>query len=327
VSTRRFGNVIWNFPVIRVTALEPTIKEYVKDFSVTRWTVNPHTARAPTPSANASMSCTPPDLIDIGINLAHDSYDVDREDVIARAIHAGVTQMIVTGSCAPSTRKAIELARSHPQRLFATAGIHPHHATDMTDALLAEIADLASAPEVVAVGECGLDYFRNFAPHAAQQHALHSQLELAARLRKPVFLHQRDAHADFLAILREHWPTLCGGVAHCFTAGAQELQSYLELGLAIGITGWICDERRGAHLLQLVARVPADRLMIETDGPYLLPRDLLPKPPSRRNEPSYLPHIARTIAAARGESLETLAAVTAATTRRLFHLPAPPGHG
>ena len=299
----------------------------IKDVSVTNRAVNPHTADAPLPSANIPMPCTPPDLIDIGINLAHDSYDADRDDVIARAIHSGVTQMIVTGSCAPSTRKAIELARSHPQCLFATAGVHPHHATDVTEALLTEMTSLASAPEVVAVGECGLDYFRNFSPHAAQQRAFHSQLELAARLHKPVFLHQRDAHADFLAILREHSPTLCGGVAHCFTAGAQELESYLELGLTIGITGWICDERRGAHLLQLVARIPADRLMIETDGPYLLPRDLVPKPTSRRNEPSYLPHIARTIAAARGESLEALAAATAATTRRLFHLPAPPGHG
>ena len=294
---------------------------------MTNRAVNPHTADAPLPSANTPMPCAPPDLIDIGINLAHDSYDADRDDVIARAIHSGVTQMIVTGSCAPSTRKAIELARSHPQRLFATAGVHPHHATDLTDALLTELTDLAGAPEVIAVGECGLDYFRDLAPRAAQQRAFHRQLELAARLHKPVFLHQRDAHADFLAILREHWPTLCGGVAHCFTAGAEELERYLELGLAIGITGWICDERRGAHLLTLVPHIPADRLLIETDGPYLLPRDLTPKPASRRNEPAYLPHIARTIAAARGESIESLGASTSAATRRLFHLPEPPEHG
>lgn len=270
------------------------------------------------------MSCPTPALIDIGINLAHDSYDTDRDEVIARACDAGVTQLIVTGSCAPSTRRAIDLARSRPRHLFATAGLHPHHAADWTEALATQIAQLARAPEVIAVGECGLDYFRDLSPRAAQQRAFHGQLELAEQLGKPVFLHQRDAHADFLAILREHWPTLSGGVAHCFTGGAEELDSYLDLGLAIGITGWICDERRGAHLRPLMARIPAERLMIETDGPYLLPRDLTPKPSTRRNEPSYLPHIARTIAAARGESFDALAAATAATTRRVFHLPDPP---
>ena len=266
----------------------------------------------------------PPSLIDIGINLTHDSYDSDRDTVIAHAREAGVTQMIVTGACGPSSRKALALARAHPRRLFATAGVHPHHAADLTPLLLAELAETARAPEVVAVGECGLDYCRNFSPHVAQHQAFHRQLELAARLGKPVFLHQRDAHADFMAILREHWPHLAGGVAHCFTAGGAELDAYLELGLAIGITGWICDERRGAHLLELVARIPADRLLLETDGPYLLPRDLAPKPTSRRNEPRYLPHIATVVARARGESLESLARSSSAATRRLFSLPAAP---
>ena len=267
----------------------------------------------------------PATLIDIGINLAHDSYDADREAVIARAHAAGVGQMIVTGSCGSSTRGAIALAQAHPGRLFATAGVHPHHAAQLTDALLAALAGLARAPQVVAIGECGLDYFRNLSPQADQQRAFHQQLELAARAGKPVFLHQRDAHADFLAILREHWPALAGGVAHCFTAGPEQLDSYLDLGLAIGITGWICDERRGAHLLRLVERIPADRLLIETDGPYLLPRDLQPRPASRRNEPQYLAHIAAVIARARGEPLETLAESTTQAARRLFALPQAPG--
>ena len=270
------------------------------------------------------MCPAPPTLIDIGINLAHDSYDDDREAVLARARSAGVAQLIVTGSCGSSSRKAIELARAHPARLFATAGVHPHHATDLTADLLAELAELARAPEVVAIGECGLDYFRNFSPHAAQHGAFHLQLELATRIGKPVFLHQRDAHSDFLAILREHRAALAGGVAHCFTAGAHELDSYLELGLAIGITGWICDERRGAHLLWLVPRIPRDRLLLETDGPYLLPRDLKPKPAARRNEPQYLAHIAAVIARARGETLESLARSSTAAARKLFNLPPAP---
>jgi TatD DNase family protein len=277
------------------------------------------TAPAALPQPSAASAVAP--LIDIGINLAHDSYDDDRSAVIARAHTAGVVQMIVTGSSAASSRQAVALARQHPGRLFATTGVHPHHATELTSTL-AELNDIAMAPEVVAVGECGLDYYRNYSPHSAQREAFQRQLELAARCGKPVFLHQRDAHEDFIAILREHWPALAGGVAHCFTGCAAELECYLELGLAIGITGWICDERRGAHLLGLVPRIPADRLLLETDGPYLLPRDLHPKPSSRRNEPVYLPHIAGVVARARGEPAESLARASTEAARRLFRIPA-----
>ena len=153
---------------------------------------------------------------------------------------------------------------------------------------------------MVAVGECGLDYFRDFSPRDLQRRAFGWQLELAAATGKPVFLHQRDAHDDFIAILREHRVSE-RGVAHCFTAGEKERDAYLELGLHIGITGWINDERRGLHLREVVKGIPADRLMIETDAPYLLPRDIRPAPKTRRNEPTYLPYVVRAIAAARGE--------------------------
>jgi len=260
-------------------------------------------------------------LIDIGINLAHESYAGDRAAVLERARAAGVVQMMVTGSTVASTRAAIALAREHRGVLFATAGVHPHHASELDAGHhLAELGELARSPEVVAVGECGLDYFRNFSPHAAQQRAFHQQLELAAAVGKPVFLHQRDAHGDFLAILREH-ATRWRGVAHCFTGSAVELDAYLDLGLAIGITGWICDERRGAHLAALMPRIPAARLLLETDGPYLLPRDLSPKPASRRNEPAYLPHVAAAVARARAESCATVAAASTAAARSLFTLP------
>jgi TatD DNase family protein len=262
-------------------------------------------------------------LVDIGINLAHDSFNADRDAVIARAVAAGVVQMMVTGSTGSSTRLAIEMARTHPDRLFATAGVHPHYAKELTGELLAELRQLAALPQVVAVGECGLDYFRDLSPRAVQQKAFHRQLELAAQVGKPVFLHQRDAHADFAAILREHRAALVGGVAHCFTGSHEELTAYLEMDLFIGITGWICDERRGAHLLPLMKEIAAERLLLETDGPYLLPRDLPSKPESRRNEPAYLPHIAATVARARGESLEQLATSSTAAARRLFTLPAP----
>jgi TatD DNase family protein len=259
-------------------------------------------------------------LIDIGINLTHDSYDGDRDEVIARARAAGVIQMVVTGATLAGSVRAVALARAHPGRLFATAGVHPHHATDLDTAALAELAELARHSEVVAVGECGLDYFRDFSPRAAQRQAFHQQLELATRIGKPVFLHQRDAHDDFLAILREH-ASEWRGVAHCFTGSPVQLHAYLQLGLAIGITGWICDERRGAHLAALMPQVPAARLLLETDGPYLLPRDL-PKPHSRRNEPAYLPHIAATVARARGEPLASIARSSTEAARALFGLPA-----
>jgi TatD DNase family protein len=276
---------------------------------------------ANTPHFSAGATAVSPAWVDIGINLTHDSYDNDRDAVMARAVAAGVVQMVVTGASAEGSRKAVALAHAHPGTLYATTGVHPHHATELTNELAHELEGLAHRPEVVAVGECGLDYFRDFSPRDVQRAAFARQLEIAARVGKPVFLHQRDAHEDFVAILREHVGALsAGAVAHCFTGQENELEDYLRMGLHIGITGWVSDERRGAHLLPLMRRIPADRLMIETDGPYLLPRDLKPKPASRRNEPAYLPHIAATVARARGESVEQLAASTTATARQFFRL-------
>jgi TatD DNase family protein len=264
------------------------------------------------------------ELIDIGINLTHASFDPDRDQVMERAAAVGVVSMVVTGATLESSRAAIALADAHPDRLTATAGVHPHHAVQLDASALETLRAMAALPAVVAVGECGLDYFRDLSPRARQRAAFQDQLELAAALKKPVFLHQRDAHADFLAIVREHRSSLTGAVAHCFTGGSSELEAYLELGLHIGITGWICDERRGAGLKPLMRSIPAERLMVETDAPYLLPRDLRPsphfKPGSRRNEAVFLPHIASVIAAARGESLEALAASSTAVARQFFGL-------
>lgn len=267
----------------------------------------------------------PPPIVDIGVNLAHDSFDADREAVIERAVNVGVTRMLITGSSVPSTRIALELVRHQPLRLRFTSGMHPHHADDLQPAQFAELAELAQLPQCLAVGECGLDYFRNLAPRQAQLLAFRRQLELAVRLRKPVFLHERDAHADFRALVAEFRSELVGGVAHCFTGQLAEAQAYLELGLYIGITGWICDERRGLHLREVIKHIPADRLLIETDAPYLMPRDLRPKPNTRRNEPMHLPHVLEAIASARGESSVELAHITTANARRLFNWIDEPG--
>ncbi|MGA3159272.1 MAG: TatD family hydrolase [Steroidobacteraceae bacterium] len=263
------------------------------------------------------------DLIDIGINLTHESYEADREAVIARAVAAGVRQLIVTGASLAGSFAASALAAAHARVLFATAGVHPHHADGFSAETLVPLRELLRSPAVVAVGECGLDYYRNFSSRQGQRRAFTAQLTLAIECGKPLFLHQRDAHEDFVSILREYRTVLPRGVAHCFTAGEAELEAYLELGLAIGITGWICDERRGRQLQSVVARIPAGRLLLETDGPYLLPRDLKPAPPGRRNEPMLLPHIASAVAHHRGESLQECAAHTSAASRSLFGLPPP----
>jgi TatD DNase family protein len=260
-------------------------------------------------------------LADIGLNLAHDSFEHDRAEVIAAAVDAGVRHMVITGSTLASTRAAIDLVRSAPALFRATAGIHPHHAREFHDSEVPELRDLMRAAEVGAAGECGLDYFRNFSPHADQERAFRQQLELAVETGKPVFLHQRDAHDAFTAILRDYRPQLAGGVAHCFTGDDRELDDYLSLDLYIGITGWICDERRGRHLREIVRRIPLERVMLETDAPYLLPRDLEPRPKTRRNEPRFLPHILATVAACRGESPQDVAAATSRNAIDFFGFP------
>jgi TatD DNase family protein len=258
------------------------------------------------------------DLIDIGANLSHDTFDGDREAVIERAAEAGVSRMILTGSSVAGSRDAVSLAESRPGTFYATAGVHPHHASDYSDAAHEALLELAMHEAVVAVGECGLDYFRNFSPRDRQLDAFRRQLDIAVTTQLPVFLHQRDAHDDFLQILDGTMSRISRAVAHCFTAGEEELKDYLDLGLYIGVTGWICDERRGQKLRDAAAGIPLDRLMIETDAPYLLPRTLDPKPKSRRNEPMYLREVLRVVAEAMGESEETVAAATTANAARFF---------
>lgn len=259
-------------------------------------------------------------LIDIGANLTHDSFDADRFEVIEHAQQAGVAWMVVTGADVVHSRAAVELAAAWPGVLYATAGIHPHHASDFDAAAAAELDRLMGTPQVVAAGECGLDYLRDFSPRDAQRRAFEAQIRLGISHGIPLFLHQRDAHVDFLNVLDGFAGKLPPAVVHCFTGGVGELEHYLERGFYIGITGWICDERRGRHLLDLVHRIPADRLMLETDAPYLLPRDLKPRPKTRRNEPMWLPHIAEVVAKARGETAEELALNTTAAARAFFNL-------
>lgn len=260
-------------------------------------------------------------LVDIGANLTHPSFREDLAQVLERARAAGVATIVVTGTSVAESRQAAQLAEAHPSMLYATAGVHPHHARECDAHTLPALRELASHPRVVALGECGLDWNRNYSPHPDQEKWFVAQLELAIELQKPLFLHSRDAHPRFADILRAHRARLPRAVAHCFTGEKNELRAYLDLGLYIGITGWICDERRGRHLLTLIGDIPPDRLLIETDSPYLTPRDLRPQPKARRNEPAHLPHILAAVSNALGVAPASLAGTIIANSRRFFAIP------
>lgn len=259
-------------------------------------------------------------LVDIGINLTDSAFAPDLPQVVNAGRAVGVNTLVITGTDLKHSRKAIQLCEQHGPGLFCTAGVHPHYAKQWNEQHDEAFRTLAKHSAVVAIGETGLDFNRNLSPPDVQKSVFEQQLKIAADTGLPLFLHERDALDDQLVLLKRYRDRVSGGVAHCFTGTADAMHAYLALDLYIGITGWICDERRGLHLRELVKEIPLNRLLIETDGPYLLPRDLNPKPKSRRNEPRYLPHIAQAVADCRGMSVEELAVVTTDNARELFQL-------
>ncbi|TXJ03092.1 MAG: hydrolase TatD [Aquabacterium sp.] len=264
-------------------------------------------------------------LIDIGVNLTHPSLAREASAVLRRAREAGVVQLLLTGTSLSESEAALRLCEEldeSGQQLFSTAGVHPHDAREWNADSERQLRDLLLQPRCRAVGECGLDFNRDFSPRPQQEQALEAQLQLAVELQLPVFLHEREADTRLLAILRHYRDKLPAAVVHCFTGERQALFGYLDLDLHIGITGWICDERRGTHLHSLVGNIPGNRLMLESDAPYLLPRTLRPRPKSGHNEPAYLPYVLSEVARHRGQSEAELAAQTTATARRFFNLPA-----
>jgi TatD DNase family protein len=260
------------------------------------------------------------ELVDIGVNLGHNSFRRDLSAVMTRALEAGVVQMVVTGTDREESLRAAELAAGFPTVLYSTAGTHPHHASEWSGASARTLADLVGQAPVVAIGETGLDFYRNYSPRSDQERAFAAQLELAADLRLPVFLHERGAHARFIAILSRYRDRLPRAVLHCFTGSREELAVCLDLDLHVGITGWICDERRGLHLRELVPLMPEDRLMLETDAPYILPRTIEPRPKDRRNEPAYLTYVLATVAQSLGRPPVAVAEATTRTAREFFGL-------
>lgn len=274
---------------------------------------------------NESRPGTPPaktsGLIDIGANLTSKRFRKDLDEVVERSRTAGVTSVLVTGTSIAGSEEAVALARDYPRFLFATSGVHPHDAKTWEESSARALADLAGRPEVVAVGECGLDFNRDFSPRDQQVECFEAQLRLATERQKPVFLHQRDAHETFLPLLKRYRDQLPGAVVHCFTGSGEEMADYLALDCHIGITGWLCDSRRGGELRELVGKIPDDRLMIETDAPYLTPHNLSHKPKGNRNEPAFLPAVVEMLAQCRGQSPQFVAEQTARNARRFFALP------
>lgn len=263
------------------------------------------------------------DLIDIGVNLAGKQFADDRKQVVERAVAAGVRRLIVTGTSESASAKGVELVSRAPGTIYTTVGVHPHSAKDYTARTETALRRLAASPGVVAIGECGLDFDRDLSPRSDQESAFEAQLSLAVEMGLPVFLHERDAFQRFHEILKEWRPKLVGAVVHCFTGEGAALKAYLDLDCHIGITGWICDDRRGFHLRTLVRKIPPDRLMLETDAPWLTPRDLpaeIRLPVARRNEPFVLPYICRYVASSLKKAPEQVAQETTAAAERFFRL-------
>lgn len=262
-------------------------------------------------------------MIDIGANLAGKSFCDDLDEVLQRATEHGVQHIVVTGSDVESSERASQLQQRYPLLVSATAGTHPHVASSFDDATLDTLRELLGRTGTVAIGETGLDYNRNYSSECDQLRAFDAHLELAGEIDKPLFLHERDAHPAFFERMRQHAALCERAVVHCFTGNREALHNYLDLGLWIGITGWICDAKRGRRLRNLVRDIPMSRVMIETDAPYLIPAretvaPLLAK--KHRNEPWTLKYVAAEVASSMGCDVEELIAASRDNAKRFFRL-------
>lgn len=240
------------------------------------------------------------------------------EQVLQAAVDADVTTLLLTGTSIQGSTEALALASQYPQTLFSTAGIHPHYAKDAAADFIAHLHSMAKHPQVLAIGECGLDFNRNFSPAQDQLRVFEQQLQLAVELRLPVFLHERDAFSAQIKLLEQYRSDLVGGVAHCFTGNLEQMKAYLDLDLHIGITGWLCDKKRGLDLRDAVVHLPLNKVLLETDAPYLMPKTL--KTASKNNQPANLPHIAENLAEIMGVSLAQLKFASWENSLCLFNL-------
>jgi len=260
------------------------------------------------------------ELIDIGVNLTNSRLYHNRNKLKEQAIQAGIHHQIVTGTCLESSIKALQICQEDPDYYSCTVGCHPHDAKDFRDTHLAQLKDLANSKSAVAIGECGLDFNRNYSPQDVQVEVFQQQINLACQSEMPLFMHQRDAHETLVRILKPFLGKYINGVVHCFTGDKHELKDYLDLGLYVGITGWLCDERRGQELQEALRYAPLDRIMFETDAPYLLPRTIRPRPKSNANVPANLPWVVSKAAQICNQSETELASICTENSRRFFNL-------
>ena len=251
-------------------------------------------------------------LIDTHAHIEMKEFDTDRDEVIKRAKEAGVGYLISVGANLAGSIKAVELAERY-ENVYASVGIHPHDVKNMDEATFQTLRDLAKSAKVVAIGEIGLDYFKEFSPRELQISRFREFLSLAKELKKPVIIHDRDAHEDTLRILREEGASAIGGVVHCFSGDYDFAKEIMKLGFYISFTGVItfpkADDAR-----EVVRNIPIERILVETDSPYLAP---VPHR-GKRNEPAFVKEIARTIAEVKGLSLDDVARITTMNVKELF---------
>ena len=257
-------------------------------------------------------------FIDIACNFTHESFKRNLEEVINNAEHAGVEKFVLLCASLTDLDLIKQIQKNAPNKFFISAGIHPHHATETVEVNYDQLLRQLQSITPHAIGETGLDYFRNISPPDIQKESFRMHIEIAKELNLPLYLHQRDAHNDFIRIIRENRKNFPKFVVHCFTGTQKELDEYLDLGAYIGLTGWICDAKRNIDLRQSIKNIPIEKMMIETDSPYLIPKNLLNKPKKNINEPKYLPHIANEICELTGYELEEIKLATSKNAINFF---------
>ena len=258
------------------------------------------------------------EIADIACNFTSERFDNDLDEVINQAIVNNITKFGLICSRLSDIDKLLEIYNRYSKDMFFTIGVHPHHANEINEEYLKKLKEVINNNNPHAIGETGLDFFRNLSTYEEQIFAFEEQIKIAIDTNKPLFLHQRDSHDDFIKILRKYSSDINKSVVHCFTGTKEQLNDYLELDCYIGVTGWICDAKRNVELRKTIKNIPLERLMIETDCPYLIPKNLEEKPKNNRNEPSYLNHIANEVATLMKKDINDIREKTYKTSLSFF---------
>ena len=258
------------------------------------------------------------EIADIACNFTSDRFDNDLDEVINQAIVNNITKFGLICSRLSDIDKLLEIYNRYSKDMFFTIGVHPHHANEINEEYLKKLKEVINNNNPHAIGETGLDFYRNLSTYEEQIFAFEEQIKIAIDTNKPLFLHQRDSHDDFIKILRKYSSDINKSVVHCFTGTKEQLNDYLELDCYIGVTGWICDAKRNVELRKTIKNIPLERLMIETDCPYLIPKNLEEKPKNNRNEPTYLNHIANEVATLMKKDINDIREKTYKTSLSFF---------